>query len=368
MSFDYGADDQTVLNANGTVGNTANGFTDYYGYEYIIGDGGQAFVATGTNGNFSLQVGLHAPSFSGPSVYLNPIGVVNAASQQPVTASIAPGELLALSGSGLASATVITQGGQPFPTKLNGVSVTIDNIACPIYYVTTGQLAVAVPYGVASNQSGLANIQVTNNGVLSNVVQVYLTDAAPGSFSAKANGIGSAAATHAATGQIITPANPVLPGEYISLYLTGLGTVTPTVADGALGPSTLPLSYADVYNAGNLTVNFNDYTNGSPGNAGNVIYAGLAPTLAGLYQINVQVPTSGLVTGDNVYVEFVTDAADVDQIQIPYGLGAPAAGQDERCSGKGFADRKGAQQEDSRARQARRGFNARFALSISEIL
>ena len=45
----------------------------------------------------------------------------------------------------------------------------------------------------------------------------------------------------------------------------------------------------------------------------------LAPSLAGLYQINVQVPTSGLGSGDNVYVEFITDAADVNQIQIPYG-------------------------------------------------
>jgi hypothetical protein len=41
-----------------------------------------------------------------------------------------------------------------------------------------------------------------------------------------------------------------------------------------------------------------------------------------LYQINVQVPTSGLASGDNVYVEFLTDAADVNQIQIPYGSSA----------------------------------------------
>jgi hypothetical protein len=46
------------------------------------------------------------------------------------------------------------------------------------------------------------------------------------------------------------------------------------------------------------------------------------PTLAGLYQINVQVPSTGLGVGDNVYVEIVTDAADVNEIQIPYGAGA----------------------------------------------
>jgi uncharacterized protein (TIGR03437 family) len=263
-------------------------------------------------------VGLHAPAFSGSGVYLNPVGVANAASFQPVTASIAPGELLVLYGTGLASTSVTTQGGQPFPTSLGGVSVTIDGTLCPIYYVTATQLAVIVPYEVASNQTGLANIQVTNNKVASNVVQMYLTDAAPGTFSQGANGIGLAAALHAATGQLVTPSNPAQPGEYISLYMTGLGTVTPAITDGALASSTV-LSWADVYQAGNLAVYFNDFTAGSVGNMGTIQFAGLTPTLAGLYQINVQVPATGLTAGDNVYVEFVTDAADIDQIQIPYG-------------------------------------------------
>ena len=65
-------------------------------------------------------------------------------------------------------------------------------------------MSVIVPYEVASNQTGLANIQVTNNGVPSNVVQMYLTDSAPGAFSQSQNGIGFAAALHAATGAVIT--------------------------------------------------------------------------------------------------------------------------------------------------------------------
>ncbi len=142
-----------------------------------------AFVAIGTNGYFSLIVGLHAPSFSGKGVYLNPIGVVNAASYQPITASLAPGELITLFGTGFSSVTMAMQGGQAFPPALGGVSVTINGIPCPIYYVSATQMAVIVPYDVASNQTGLANIQVNNNGALSNVVQMYLSDSAPGSFS-----------------------------------------------------------------------------------------------------------------------------------------------------------------------------------------
>ena len=325
LAYDYGTDDQIVVNASGAP--TA---PDFSFYTYLFGDGGQAFVGIGTQGNYSLVIGLHAASFSGPGVYLSPIGVANAASYQPITASLAPGELITLTGTGLYSGTGLDVApAGAFPTSLGGVSVTIDGTPCAIYYVSATQLAVVVPYELASNTTGLANIQVTNNSVKSNIVQTYFTDAAPGSFSQKASGIGYAAALHAATSQLITPANPVQPGEYISLFLTGLGTVTPSIPDGAVGPVS-PLSQSDVNNAGNLTVLFNDYTNQSLQNKGTIQFAGLAPSLAGLYQINVQVPTGVLGSGDNVYIEFATDFADVDQIQVPYG--ASSAGVNIRMA------------------------------------
>ena len=103
-SFDFGTDDQIDLNADGTTG------VDINGYQYIFGDGGLAFVGIGTSGYFSLLVGMHAPAFSGTGVYLNPIGVVNAASYQPITASLAPGELITLFGTGLSSVTDVDAG------------------------------------------------------------------------------------------------------------------------------------------------------------------------------------------------------------------------------------------------------------------
>lgn len=341
VAFDYGIDDQTVLNADGTTGNAGNGFTDLNGYQYSFGAGGQAFVAIGTKGNYVLQTGIHAANFSGSGVYLNPTGVVNAGSFQPVTASIAPGELIVLFGTGLAPSTLVTQGGQAFPTTLNGVKVTIDGLPCPIYYVTATQVAVIVPYAVADNQTGLADIQIDNNGTKSNVVQLYLTDASPGSFTANASGIGYTRALHASNAQLITPANPVQPGETISLYLTGLGTVTPGITDGAIGPSS-PLSQADLYTAGNLKVFFNDYVSGSTSNLGTITYAGLVPTLGGLYQINVTLPSTGLTVGHNIYVEIATGASDINQILIPYGAsatgGRAAAGPEIRA--KVLAHRK----------------------------
>jgi uncharacterized protein (TIGR03437 family) len=363
LSEDFGTDDQIVVNSSGGTPDS-----DFSGYTYLFGDAGKAFVGIGTQGNFSLVVGLHAASFSGTGVYLNPIGVVNAASYQPITASLAPGELITLTGTGLYSGSGVNVAPSgAFPTSLGGVSVTIDGTPCAIYYVSATQIAVVVPYELSANTSGYANIQVTNNSAQSNVVQMYTTDAAPGSFSQNASGIGFAAALHAATGLLITPANPAQAGEYISLFLTGLGTVTPTVPDGALGPSN-PLSLADVNTSGNLVVLFNDYNTGSLQNQGTIQFAGLAPNLAGLYQINVQVPTGVLGTGDNVYVEFITDFADNNQIQIPYGTSSGARTTVRAARPLGQAARPAVMRSQARkplTRPARGGAAARACSSVA---
>lgn len=352
LSEDCGSDNQILVNSDGST------TQDFNFYQYYFGVGGQAFVGIGTEGDYALVVGMHAPSPSGSGVFLNPIGIVNAASYQPVTASLAPGELIELNGTGLASANMTIQGGQAFPTMLGGVQVMIDGIACPIYFVSPTLIAAIVPYEVATNQTGLANIQVFNNKVPSNMVQMYLTDSEPASFAQNQEGFGFSAALHAATNQLITAQNPAVAGEYISVYMTGLGTVTPAIQDGAVGPSG-PLSYSDLFDAGSLFVYFNDYgANGSVGNLGNIQYAGLVPTLAGLYQVNVQVPTSGLAPGDDVYIEFVTDAADVNQIQVPFGFsGAARAGLSPRARTK----RSQAKRAHPRARAKHRSRAAALA-------
>jgi hypothetical protein len=87
-------------------------------------------------------------------------------------------------------------------------------------------------------------------------------------------------------GSLVTTTNPAQIGETVSVYGTGLGAVNPTIANGAAGPSS-PLSYA----ANTITADISGVT-------ATVTFAGLAPGLAGLYQVNVTMP-SGLTAGDN---------------------------------------------------------------------
>lgn len=317
-AYDSVSDDATNLGSTGTTT-----MPDYFGYQYAFGDGGKAFVAIGTGGTFSLVAGTQAPVFTGSGTFLNPTGIYNSASYAPITASIAPGEMLTLFGTGMAPAgTSASAPAGPVPTLLGGVQVLFNNIPAPVFYVSPTQISAIVPYALSpSSTQFVATIQVNNNGILSNPVTMYLTDALPGVFTQNQSGIGLAAVLHNSTSALVTESNPAQTGEYLQVYLTGLGTVTPTVANGALGPVN-PLSYADVFNANNLVFDFYDPNSGAFQPA-TVTFAGLAPNYAGLYQINVQVPT-GVGPGD-VYLYIQTDFASTSQVTVPVSTTSGAA-------------------------------------------
>jgi len=272
--IDYTYADTYSVAANGTYTDTA------YSTQYVVGSGSGIRIGLGIGPYLGIAAALPAPSLSGSGVYLNPTGISNAASSAPFTASIAPGELITLYGSNLAADTAVATS-TPFPTTLAGVQVTINGTLAPIYYVSPGQASVIVPY---SATAPVAQIQVTNNGVASNAVTVYSASTAPGVFTNPVGGLGYAAALHG-DGTVVTAADPAAAGEYISVFVTGLGPVSPTIADGAAGPAD-PLSYTSNTIAANID-----------GTTATVSYAGLAPYFAGLYQINVQVPT-GTASGD----------------------------------------------------------------------
>jgi uncharacterized protein (TIGR03437 family) len=251
---------------------------------YVVGNGIR--IGSGIGPFLGLSVALQAPtmssSLSTTGVFLDPQGIVNAGSSAPFTAGIAPGELLTLYGANLASGIQVASG-IPFPTTLGNVQVMINNIAAPLYYVYPTVLAAIVPYGVTGS---IAKVQVFNNNVASNTVTALLAKTAPGVLTQSANGLGYGDVVHP-DGTLVNAKNPAQIGETVSVYLTGLGAVSPTIADGAAGPTdplaTTPTGAIAAYIGGV---------------AATVGYSGLAPQLAGLYQINLTVP-AGLTAGDN---------------------------------------------------------------------
>ncbi len=272
----------------------ADGSYDRPTFRYAIGDNGLSAVGIGKAPTSGIFLGIKAPDFSANGVYIYPTGVVNAASSAPFTAGVARGELVTIYGAGLSSATAVAS--LPFPNSLGGVQVTVNGRPAPIYAVSPTQLSVVVPYATELNY---ARFQVTNNGTQSNTVTEFVNKTAPGIFSLPPGGLGAAAALHADY-SVISASKPAAVGETIQIFLTGLGDVSPAVPEGTAAPSN-PLSKVS-----------NDVAVYVDGIKATVAYAGLAPGLAGLYQINAVVPT-GVSSGD-VYLE--VDCVDAATAQV----------------------------------------------------
>lgn len=260
----------------------------------FIGNG----VSLTDSGNYEIFFGIRAPSITGTGVFVNPQGVVNAAGFSPVGNPLSPGEFITIFGSGLANTTTSTTT-LPFPTTLAGVQVLINNVAAPVYVVSPNQLNVLVPY---STTGTTASIVVNNNGTRSTAVDLPLAKTSPGIFTIPSGGTGPGAILHA-NFTLVTAVNPAKRGETVLLYMTGLGDVSPKVADGAAAPAS-PLAIVS------STVNV--YVGGQPAT---VLYKGLAPFFAGLYQLNITIPPLS-VTGISVPIAIDTGDAFHDQVDI----------------------------------------------------
>ena len=317
------------VNSQAVYGGAAD-FT-YYDFYTLNGDGsssdleftqqywssqdGSIRIGYGLGPLLSLNVALQAPTFSGNGVYLNPQGVVNAASSAPFTAHLSPGEFITLYGTGLApsnaSATTL-----PLPTTLNQVQVMINGRMAPIYYVTPTQISVVVPYDTES----IAQIQVINNKTSSNIVTQFVGSTSAGVFTIPEGGVGNAAALHNADFSLVSDASPAQIGETIDVYAAGMGAVNPAVPDGTADPSgtlsitpfTPQIFIAD--SAGN-------YTQVA---SANIYYSGLAPGFAGLYQISFTIP-SGVASGPTS-LEIIGPDSDTIESGLPTGSPADNGG------------------------------------------
>lgn len=277
--------------------------------EWILGGNNQVVLQVGSGTTYTLTVGFRAPDFSGSGVFLNPIGIVNSASFAPITNSVAPGEYVSLFGSGLAPGNEQASS-LPLPTtSANGVQVTVNGAAAPLYYVTPTQIIVQVPYEITADN--FATFKVINNGTSSNAVTVYTATTSPGVFTQTADGVGAADVFHLDYTPV-TQSNPAAVGETLFMYANGLGQTNPAATTGAAPPSSpsqLVNDQAfglDIFDSkGNLT---------SIDSANANFFAGLAPGFPGVYQINFVVPT-GVASGD-AYLDINTTEAYTTEAHI----------------------------------------------------
>jgi len=145
---------------------------------------------------------------------------------------------------------------------------------------------VVVPYNVPVNST--QQLVVQNGKAISIPQSVVIAAAQPAIFTQNGSGTGAALVDVFQSDGTELPVNSsVTGGDVIILYCSGLGAIDPPVAAGSQAPAS-PLSH---------TVNPVTVTIGQA--KAQVLFAGLAPSFAELYQVNVQIP-SGLPSGTAV--------------------------------------------------------------------
>jgi uncharacterized protein (TIGR03437 family) len=140
---------------------------------------------------------------------------------------------------------------------------------------------VQLPFEVTPNR--YAWIMASLHGIPSNAAIIHIVAAAPAVFTSSVAGSATGVVLHADY-RPVTSTDPAAGGEVVIIYGTGLGAVSPANTLGAPAPSN-PLSRT----TGETTATV-------AGQAAAVQFSGLAPSYAGLYQVNIQLPM-GLASG-----------------------------------------------------------------------
>jgi uncharacterized protein (TIGR03437 family) len=188
---------------------------------------------------------------------------------------VAPGSIAAVFGTGLgASLNLATT--VPLPNSLDGVSVKFNGvIPAPIFAAAPNQANIQVPWELQGLSSASLSAVGTNGSLVT--AQVPLSTFAPAIFTVNQQGTGQGLVINAATGTVADTSNPASRGAFITIYGIGLGPVNSPPATGAAAsdassPTTSPVSV--LLNGTNVPASF----------------AGLAPGLVGVYQVNAQIP------------------------------------------------------------------------------
>jgi uncharacterized protein (TIGR03437 family) len=231
-------------------------------------EAGEVYLADHGGGVLYRILGDAAPA-------LSPAGVVDAAGFAP---GLVAGSAASIFAPGiLDSEEVVAADRTPLPGELRSVSVTINGRTAPVYSVANRrgveQVNVQAPWEAAGAASAV--VVVRRGSFSSAPVTVPVRAAQPGVFAL--DGVNAVVVRHS-DNALVTAERPAAGGEIVYFYATGLGAVENTPSTGVAAPLEM---LAPV--RAEVAVRIR-------GRPVEVLFAGLAPGLVGVYQINTVVP------------------------------------------------------------------------------
>jgi uncharacterized protein (TIGR03437 family) len=267
-----------VLSWSATGATTSVGIDNNIGQVSVSGTRSVTLTATttftataiGPGGTSKASVTITVPT----TPYFKGAWVVDNASGQN---SCSPGGICSIYGFYLAVTAAQNTDPKGLPLALAGNQVLINGKAAPLFYVSPSQINFLMTMEATTPT---ASMQVVSNSLSSGVVGIPVAPVGPGIYQSS----GMMIAQDVNYQVVGTPANPVVAGSAIVMYVTGLGQTDCGLGTGQFAPGDR-LCQVQVP----VTVSFG-------GVAGQVLFAGLAPGFAGLYQIDVFVP-GGLSSG-----------------------------------------------------------------------
>jgi uncharacterized protein (TIGR03437 family) len=228
---------------------------------------------------------------------MNSAGVVSAASFQPTP--VAPGSFISIFGANLATG-LSSSPKLPLETALGSTSALMGDQLLPLQFTSTGQINAIVPYDMPVNATQQLLIQQANAYSLPQSMTIGV--AQPAVFTQDQSGQGAGIIVVVKpdhTQFLATPASPASAGDALVIYCAGLGAVSPMVPAGSAAPTST------------LSTTVNTTTAKIGGQAAQVLFSGLAPGFAGLYQVDVLVPSG------------IAAAADAPVILTVGGISSP---------------------------------------------
>jgi uncharacterized protein (TIGR03437 family) len=256
--------------------------------ELALDAGGDVYIADLRN--FRIRQ-LSAPQAPPPPAV---DAVTNAAS---MLAPVAPGSIVAITGRNLARGAA-TATAFPLPGSLGGATVNVNGAAAPVMAASSAEIEFQMP---AAN-AGSGSVDVLRDSLDSGAAAVQIAASAPGLFTLPEN---QGAILNQDYG-VNDPGLPAQPGSEVMLWATGQGATAPAVAPGAAAPA-FPLA---------ITPQPPLVTIG--GIPAQVLFSGLAPGYAGLWQINALVP-SNAPPGDDLPVLVTLGAASSNTVTMAVG-------------------------------------------------
>ena len=240
---------------------------------------------------------LLALPLSAQKPVVSPGGVLNAASFVPMgepSHAVTDGGIASIFGQNLAAATV-SAAASALPATLAGTSVTVNGAPAPLFYVSPTQINFQVPSSTdAGSYSayGHASIVVTTDAGSSDPAIVDTSTSAPGIFTVDGSGCGQGAVLNVkpdGTRSLNSPSNSASPGDHLEIYATGAGSIYNTRGLGP--PDGLPAPDDAVRFGDCCHVSLGEDTTASRFTVNaNTVFAGRAPGLIGVDQINAIIP------------------------------------------------------------------------------